>query len=143
MTKLIFLIAVALLLVSSVITAGADVTVQSLEPQGMIGPQFTHISYLNSRLSITPSGEAICRGAVALYNSSHTVELTIELQKLDGTQWIALRSWTVSGSGPFDVEIERSHYVTSGTYRVLTTAKVLDKGILVETGTSYSPVTTY
>lgn len=143
MKKLICLIAVALLLVSSVITAGADVTVQSLEPKGMIGPQFTHIFFLNSQLTITPTGEAICRGTVALYNYSHTAELTIELQKLEGAHWVALRSWTVTGSGASDVRIERSHYVTSGTYRVLTTAKVLDKGILVETGTSYSPVTTH
>lgn len=81
---------------------------QTAEAQGLITPQFTHIMFIDSKLSITPMGEAICRGVVTLYSSSQTAELTVELQKQNGSGWTPIRSWTVSGPGLPGIEIERS-----------------------------------
>ena len=114
------------------------------EAQGLITPQFTHISFLNSQLTISPTGEATCRGAATLYSPSQTVELTVQLQKLDGSNWTAIRTWTSSGPGLPGVEIERSYYVVRGTYRVCTTAKARSSsGMLLEEVSIYSAVVTY
>lgn len=116
---------------------------QTAEAQGLITPQFTHIMFVDSKLSITPMGEAICRGALTLYSSSQTAELTVELQKQNGSGWTPIKSWTASGPGLPGVEIERSYYVVKGTYRVCTTAKVRDAaGRLLEEVSIYSVVVT-
>lgn len=117
---------------------------QTAEAQGLITPQFTHIMFIDAKLSITPIGEAICRGAVTLYSSSQTADLTVELQKQNGNDWTPIRSWTASGPGLPGVEIERSYYVVRGTYRVCTTAKARSSsGMLLEEVSIYSAVLPY
>lgn len=113
------------------------------EVQGLITPQFTHIMFMDAKLAITPMGETSCRGAATLYSPSQTVELTVELQKQNGSDWTPMKSWAESGPGIPGVEMERNYYVGRGTYRVRVTAKAYDSGILLEEVSIYSAVVTY
>ena len=115
MNKVIYIGFVVLIILAF---AAPIAVAQNAETQGLITPQFTHISFLNSQLTISPFGEATCRGAATLYSSSQIVELTVELQKLNGSDWAPLKSWAVSGPGVPGVEIERSYYVVKGTYQI-------------------------
>lgn len=141
MSKTICVILVCLILVFSATPATADSEVQDVELQEMFSPQFTHILFLIPGLDITSAGESTCLGIVALYDSTHTVELTVELQKLNSGSWATIETWSGWGTGMTGVEVEHSHYVVRGTYRVRATAKVYNsQGKLVETATDNSPV---
>lgn len=82
------------------------------------------------------------RGSYAVH-PSQSVEVTVELQKLNGGSWDAVESWTASGPGIPGVELEKKHYVNGGTYRVCTTARVYGSGELLEQVLIYSVVVTY
>ncbi len=133
-----------LILMSVTVPAGAIGIAPDAKAEGLIAPQYTHIMFMNSKLTISSLGEATCIGVSALYNGSHTVELIVELQRQNGSLWTPIKAWTASDPGVPGVEIERSHYVVRGTYRVCTTAKVRDAaGNLLENVSVYSVVVTY
>lgn len=112
--------------------------------KGVVTPQFTYISMLNPGLSISSSGKATCVGIVTLYDDSHSVDLTVSLQKSTSSGWSTIKAWTVSGTGTAGAETEQYYYVVSGTYRVAATAKVYNaSGSLLETQTVYSATVTY
>jgi len=133
-----------LMILSLAVPAGATDIALEAKTEGLIAPQYTHIMFMNSKLTISSLGEATCIGVSALYNGSHTVELIVELQRQNGSVWTPIKTWTTSGPGVPGVEIERSHYVVRGTYRVCTTAKVRDAaGNLLENVSVYSVVVMY
>jgi len=133
-----------LMILSLAAPAGAIDIAPEVKAEGLIAPQYAHIMFMNSKLTISSLGEATCIGVAALYNGSHAVELIVELQKQNGSVWTPIKSWTTSGPGVPGVEIERSHYVVRGIYRVCTTAKVRDAaGNLLENVSVYSVVVTY
>ena len=107
-------------------------------------PQFTHISIIVPNFSIGSLGRAVCAGIGRLYTSSQTVEVTVALQRLDGDTWKEVKSWTESAPGIPGVNMERIHYVTSGTYRVCVTVKAYSaSGTLLETASAYSYTVKY
>lgn len=119
-------------------------TSTSVDLSGAIGPLFTHISSLIPELSIDSSGCAVSFGRVKFYSSSQTVELTVVLQKSTTNGWTEVIAWSDTGAGFPGVSLERSHYVTRGTYRVCVTAKFYSEaGALLETAYGYSPPVTY
>lgn len=133
-----------LMILSLAAPAGTTDIAPDAKTERLITPQYAHIMFMNSRLTISSLGEATCVGVSALYNGSHSVELIVELQRQNGSVWTPIKSWTTSGPGVPGVEIERSHYVVRGTYRACTTAKVRDAaGNLLENVSVYSVVVTY
>lgn len=135
------LCALMLTLCSPAIHADAST---SVDLPGLIAPLFTNISSLIPELSIDSSGRAVSFGRVKLYSSSQTVELTVALQKSTTSGWAEVIAWSDTGAGFPGVSLERSHYVTRGTYRVCVTAKVYSEaGALLETASGYSLSVTY
>lgn len=106
---------------------------------GSVSPQFTHISSVVARLSISAWGEASCTGSVALYSGLHTATLVMELQRWSGSSWATMQSWTSSGPGFPGVYISHAHWVVRGTYRVRCIARAFSgSGVLLEEVTVFS-----
>lgn len=144
MKKFIWMCLTVLMLLFSVTPAFATDKLKNKDPQGTITPLFTHISTLDAGLTIDSSGKATCIGNVTLYNNSYSTDLTVQLQRYTSTGWSTIKSWTSSGTGIPGTEIVAYYYVTRGTYRVLSTAKVYDTyGYLVETQSQLSATVTY
>ena len=114
------------------------------EVQEAITPRFTHIMFVDSWLLISAMGEATCGGAAILYTPTQSIEITIELQRLEGSSWATVRTWTATGPGLPGVELERRHYVSSGVYRARTRARAFSSGgLLLEEASTYSGITAY
>lgn len=143
MKRFFCMILVFLMTLASAVPVYAD-GATNVNPQGIISPQFTYISYLNPGLAISSSGLASCVGAAAGYFDSYTTVVTAELQKSSGSSWSKIKTWTASATGAAIALAEGEYYVVHGTYRVCATAKIYDaSGKLLETQSLYSPVVTY
>ncbi|QEY34748.1 hypothetical protein FL966_06590 [Caproiciproducens galactitolivorans] len=111
---------------------------------GVVRPSFVNIMSLSAGLSINAAGKATCTGSVDLYDNSYTVKMTVTLQKYNGNGWSGVKSWSKNGKGNAGAQLSESYYVTSGKYRVCTTARVYNTaGKLVETESAYSAERTY
>ncbi len=132
------------LIVLTILALNAQVFAAHSDFYGPITPQFTHISHISSRLSISAWGEADCSGSVALYSSSNTAALTMELQRQDSNGWSTIKYWTSSAPGLSGVYMERYHWVVRGTYRLLCTARAYSaSGALLEEASILSREITY
>lgn len=145
MKKLVCMGILVLMSIFSTVPAYAAANeIQNTGSQSVITPQFTYISFLIPGLSINSSGKASCSGLTSTYNSSHTIKLTIELQKSSASGWGTIKSWSATGLGPYTVDIYKEYYVVRGTYRVCATAKVYNAyGTLLESQSIYSNTVTY
>ena len=124
----VFLVAFVILSCSSPLHAA-----HPTEFQGSVAPQFTHISSVVARLSISAWGEASCTGSVTLYSNLHTATLVMELQRFSGSTWTTVQSWTSSGPGFPGVYMNRAHWVVRGTYRLRCIARAFSgSGVLLE-----------
>jgi len=133
---------VFMVILAAVPAYGATGGVKSTGTQGEITPQYTYISLLTPGLSINSSGKAICSGMASAYNSSHTIILTVELQK--SGDWSNVKFWSASATGGSVARIEEDCYVARGTYRVCATAKVYNaSGALLEKKSIYSATIKY
>ncbi|MCY1713527.1 hypothetical protein [Caproiciproducens galactitolivorans] len=111
---------------------------------GTVHPTFVNIMSMAAGLSINSAGRATCTGAVNLYDDSYTVKMTVDLQKSTGSGWSSVKTWVVNGKGNAGAQLSAHYYVTSGRYRVCTTARVYNaSGKLVETESAYSAEKTY
>ena len=137
-------ISCTVLIVLTILALNAQVLAAHSDFYGPITPQFTHISHISSRLSIAAWGEADCSGSVALYSSSNTAALTMELQRQDGNGWTTIKSWTSSAPGLPGVYMEQYHWVVRGTYRLRCTARAYSaSGALLEEVSMFSNGVTY
>lgn len=99
---------------------------------------------MSAGLSIDTSGQAHCSGSVTPASDSYTSYLTVSLQKYSGSSWSTVKSWSDSDVGQMGVIIDGYWYVTSGTYRVCSTAQIYNSaGGLLETEPYYSATKTY
>lgn len=93
--------------------------------------RYTRIAVLSAKLSITGS-TASCYGKVSLSYATDTADLLMELQQLQGSDWVTIKDWTTSGNAI--VLLDKTYGVDSAfTYRVRVTADVYDSnGVLQE-----------
>ena len=112
------------------VSSGADLT-----------PMYIGVSNIDSALSIN-GGQAQCLGDVSLRNS-YSADLTVTLQKQNGTQCTYVTSW--SDNGTVYVAAGGSVAAIKGSsYRVVAKATVKDaSGNTIETVSSTSPTKTY
>lgn len=143
MKKLVSVILLALVVAFSSLPAYAAEAKADAQ-SGTVHPTFVNIMSLSAGLSINSAGKATCTGSVDLYDNSYTVKMTVTLQKSTGKGWSGIQSWNVNGKGNAGAQLSDSYYVTSGKYRVCTTARVYNtSGKLVETESAYSAEKTY
>ncbi|MDD4566180.1 MAG: hypothetical protein PHE79_11990 [Eubacteriales bacterium] len=142
MKKIISMSILAFWIVFLAVPAYAADGTQNAGIQGVVTPQFTYIAVLIPGLSIDSSGKATCSGMASAYNSSHTINLTVELQK--SGDWSTIKSWSATAPGPHIADVYEDYYVVRGTYRVCATAKVYNaSGTLLESQSLYSDTVVY
>ena len=110
----------------------------------MLRPRYIKITRFDCNLVISANGYAQCLSEVRLSDSSHTVELTMELQRSsDGNSWDTVKSWDTSAEK--GVSLEKGWYVSSGySYRVYSTADIYSSyGTLVESEPANSMTVDY
>jgi len=111
--------------------------------ESVMSPKFTYIWSISAGLDISSAGKALCAGSVDASSNSYTAELTVSLQKNTSSGWTTIKSWNGSGSGQ-GLIVENYYYVSKGTYRVCSTAKIYNSaGTLLETQSLYSAEKTY
>ena len=138
--KTIGILLAVMILLSTMSTAVAGDT----DSKDEYGVRYTGIQVLSTGLSINGWGRAACTGDVALSNNTYTAYLTAILQEWTGTSWSNVTYWTSSGSGYTGTSIFEYYYVSSGMYRMRTTATVYDSGgSFVEQATIYSNIVSY
>lgn len=149
MKKIISICLVVILVVFSAVPAFAvDSDSSSAATKignGTISPMFVGISVISAGIDIDWWGCATCAGTVSLSNNTYSVELTVSLQRYNGSYWTTIQSWSKTGYGYGGTDMEQYYYVpSSGTYRVASTARVYNQyGTLIETQTVYSGSQTY
>ncbi|NLH02305.1 MAG: hypothetical protein GX488_10540 [Clostridiales bacterium] len=115
----------------------------SYTAESVMSPKFTYIWSMSAGLDISSSGKARCSGSVDASSNSYTAELTVSLQKYTSSGWTTIKSWNGSGSGQ-GLIVENYYYVSNGTYRVCSMAKIYNSaGKLLETQSFYSAEETY
>jgi hypothetical protein len=126
---------VLFLLLFSAIPASAANPIAESE----VTPQFTAIMHMSAGLSIDSWGKTTCSGSVTPQSNSYTSNLTVTLQKYTSNGWSNIKSWSVSGEGFIGANFEGYYYITSGTYRVRSTASIYNSsGVLLEAESFYS-----
>jgi len=146
MKKLICMGIIALMTILVAAPAYATVEVaQNAGTQGVITPQWTYIALICPGLSINSLGKATCTGIAQVYDRSHTVKLTVNLQKSTSSGRSTITSWSAtSPPGSTIAALEEDYYVVHGTYRVSNNVKVYNSsGTLLEDKTVYSDTVTY
>lgn len=106
-------------------------------------PRFTYIASLASSLEFSSVlGWAECTGNVVYYDNLN-VTLIVELQEATSGGWKNVATWSQDFSGAGSHRVFKSRYVSKGTYRVLTTAKIKNSsGAVLEQFTGTSPIRT-
>jgi len=144
MKKIVSIGLVILMIVFSTVPAYASNTATDMRAGGSIHLDFISMSSISAGLSISSSGKSTCTGSVTPSSSSYTSKLTVGLQKSTGSGWSTIKTWTASGRGSAGADLVSYYYVSNGTYRVSSTAKIYNaSGTLLETETAYSAQRTY
>lgn len=142
MKKVVSLLLVVMILVFSVPAFAADAN--ALAPQDpVIEPNYVGLMSVTSGLSIT-NGTATCKGSAKAKYTNYSLNLTMQLQKKNGSTWSPVSQWTGTGTGVLGVSLNKTKSgLTSGSYRVKVTVKVYNgSGSLVESPTIYSAIRT-
>lgn len=127
------LIALVLLMTSMLV-----IPASAAEETPTVSPRYVNILAFTASISVNSSGKASCYSFVETANTSHTIYLTIGVQRYVDGYWTTIKSWNTSGTG--EVSLDKSRYVTSGYYyRTAATATVYtSSGSYVEAVTIYS-----
>jgi hypothetical protein len=119
---------------------GTVVKVGSAE---MLTPYYQLISFVGSSLSIGQWGRAVSSGDVYV-SDEYDSTLTVELQRLSGSEWLTVESWSQSFSEKGYLALEGVAYVYSGyTYRVVTSVVIKNGSTFLEAGSAISSEVEY
>ena len=133
MKKLVSIVFSVILLISIITPAYAEELDTPVEDP--IIEEYQGIRYITSDISISGSS-ATCYGVVD-GRSSYSYNMTVYLQKLSGSNWNSIASWSATGSGNLGVSLTKTKSgLTSGTYRCKVYVSVYDSnGQFVESAT--------
>jgi len=144
MRKKIIPLVLALLLIFTVnVPVYADSGSSANSINGGQQVDYVYLSAIGSGLSINTSGYATCSGYLILLED-YNFSLTLTLQRSNGSGWSDVKSWSQSFTGMGSHSMQKGYYVYSGySYRVLTTAKVINGSTVIETASVSSPIEQY
>lgn len=116
---------------------GAATPIAAMDAGSAIQPRFTYIDEVSATIIISNLGVAHCDGLIAT-RTLNPVKLVIRLQELDGSNWMTIKKWEITGTSA--VTDTKSYAVYSGShYRVKVTGYVYDEdGNLLEYASAYS-----
>lgn len=100
-----------------------------------INPRWTHIHSMTAGLDISFWGVATCNGQITAYGNI-PVEIIMHLKQLKNGAWGTLKTWSISGTGTLNAEMQ--YAVERGyTYKVVVTGYVYDaNGNILETASA-------
>ena len=112
----------------------------SMEASGIV-PFWVAVSQISHGVTFSGSTANVYSNCYAWYNN-YKVYSTVTLEKVSQNGMDAVKSW--SGSGTGSAHVSQSCTVSSGTYRVKTSATIYDNsGKYVESVTEYSTLRVY
>lgn len=102
-----------------------------------VQPRYIRIGSFDTAFNINSNGKATCYASVESWYDTDTVDLTMELQRLEDGTWTTIKTWT--GSGTHFTTLDKIWYVlTSYEHRIKVTAKIYNAaGVLLESQTEY------
>ena len=116
MKKIMILVCVMLLAVSSVVQAQSNAGVS---------PRYSYTWSVESGLEISDSGNALCLGQIVVYETSSTISMKVSLYYRTTNGWERVKSWYGTSTGDTTLDMERNYQLTEyGTYKVLVTGTV-------------------
>jgi hypothetical protein len=141
MKKLVSIVFSVILIFSVIAPAYAEDLETPVEDP--IIEEYQGIRYITADISISGSS-ATCYGVVD-GRSSYSYSMTVYLQKLSGSNWNSIASWSATGSGNLGVSLTKAkNGLTSGTYRCKVYVSVYDSnGQFVESATVCSRSSSY
>ena len=106
--------------------------------QAAVQPRWVDLYSFSIDLDISSGGTATCSTDVSTTTQTNTIDLSMQLEKYDGTRWVVVKEWT-NTYGP-NADMTRYRAIPSGyDYRVSVVAAVYDQyGNPVETVGRYS-----
>ncbi len=123
MKKLVSIVFSVILLISIITPAYAEELDTPVEDP--IIEEYQGIRQITSDISISGSS-ATCHGVV-VGKSSYSYSMTVYLQKLNGSTWSNIISWSATGSGNLGVSLTKTKSsLASGTYRCKVCVSVYD-----------------
>lgn len=108
-----------------------------------VQPRYANLSSFFAELSITATGCTNNYVKARPHLSSYTVEVTMELQRLQNGDWVTIKTWSTTGKS--SIILDEQWYVVSGySYRTAATAEIYNaSGTLIETATTVSSSVRY
>lgn len=99
-------------------------------------PMFSYTNSISASLTLN-GGEATCSANAKPSNSSTSNSFSAKLQRLEGSNWVTVKTWTDSSTNGEKVYAGGTKTVSTGyTYRVQATLTVKDaNGKVLETAT--------
>lgn len=139
MKKAIPLLLALILAFSILVPSALAVTDEDM----VIQPRYARIATVDVDFDINSSGKSTCYSKVTTADWSDNIDLTMELQRLEGKDWTTIKTWNTSGT--HIVSLDKTWYVVSGyDFRLKITSKITDSnGVWRETATDYSYTVTY
>lgn len=106
--------------------------------QPVVQPRYLDIYSFIIDLDISSGGTATCEASVKTTTQTNTIDLTMQLERYDGSRWVIVKTWRDSYGSEADMTKYRA--IPSGYYyRVYVCAAVYDEdGNPVETVGRYS-----
>lgn len=117
--------------------------VLAAESEVAVTPRYTYIARIYSHLTISnTTGLSACQ-AHGYSPTASSVKLTCRLQRLNGSTWTTVKTWTTTGTDY--VALDKNYAVAKGyTYRLSVSFSVYNtSGTLLESGIQYSDRVNY
>lgn len=98
-----------------------------------VQPRFTYIDDISADLEVSFLGVARCDGTFNAWANDSPIKMVIRLQEYDGSNWVTIKKWEITGTG--SIAAYRDYAIYSGSsYRAHVTGYVYDaNGNLLET----------
>lgn len=140
--RALFIVLVITLLIGIIPVQAVELDYDDPEP---VIDEYIYLYQMTSTLSINSSGLATCGGSAATSNINSNYSITISVclyRQTTSGSWASVKTWYASNIN--SVALTRSYYVTSGYYKVVTTARVYNaSGIQIESAKLTSNISHY
>lgn len=116
---------------------GTAMPIAAANASSTVQPRFTYIDEVRANLQVSDWGVACCNGTL-IAKVDNPVMLTLRLQEFDGSNWMTIKKWDITGTG--STSAARNYAIYSGfTYRLQVTAYIYDAyGNLLESASAYN-----
>lgn len=117
------------------ILLGIAMPIAAANSSSAVQPRFTYIDEVSADIQISFLGVAHCDGTFST-RTENPVKLVIRLQELDGSNWMTIKKWEITGTG-WAADTKSYAIYRGRSYRVHVTGYVYDaEGNVLESATA-------